>query len=506
MDLSVVLERAILPVEAGEVAACELRLRNDGAEDVTVRLAVTGAARPYSWLTPEAVTLAAGDEAVARVGFRLPRASEPPAGPLPFRVTVTAAGESLPAAAASGMLDVRPFTALSAVLNPTSDGRQQELTVSNRGNAAATVTLRASAENADLDVKLDPSTVTVESGDKAQARVEVAPARRALVGKARTLGFSVVGEPDIGAPVEARATLVQRPVLAGRTLGVACVLAALAVLAGVLAVVAGGDDEDAPTSQDAAAAASATLDRCPARGHTDAYGVRGLQPEEIDKLPNAYTFLGVKRDGCSPVRFNPCEPVHYVQNAAAARPGQVEAVHEAFRRLGRATGMTFVDDGSTDETGRTRPYVPERYGRRWAPILVVWEHFPEAQTTGVSQILGNANVMREGEVIVSGRLRFNVDAYGDEATRTPIRDGFGPPGGSGPGPIGRNEISWGRILLHELAHMVGLGHTRDQGSLMYPDAAQHTGRPTGFSPADLLGLRYLGREAGCLTTPPLPAS
>ena len=53
--------------------------------------------------------------------------------------------------------------------------------------------------------------------------------------------------------------------------------------------------------------------------------------------------------------------------------------------------------------------------------------------------------------------------------------------------------------------MVGLGHTREEGSLMYPDAAQQTLRPTGFSRSDLTGLRYLGREAGCITPPPLPS-
>jgi hypothetical protein len=167
--------------------------------------------------------------------------------------------------------------------------------------------------------------------------------------------------------------------------------------------------------------------------------------------------------------------------------------------------MTFMDDGLTDETVRTQGYVPERYGHRWAPILIVWEHFPAAQTTGQSQILGNTFVYRENEVNVSARLRFNVDAYNDEFTKAPIQPGFGPPAGSGKGPIGRENITWGRILLHELAHVVGLGHSRDPGSLMYPDAAQQTVRPADFQRNDFAGLRYLGREAGCLTTPPLPA-
>jgi hypothetical protein len=198
--------------------------------------------------------------------------------------------------------------------------------------------------------------------------------------------------------------------------------------------------------------------------------------------------------------------VHYIQNGAAAPQFVMENVREAFRRLSQETGITFVDDGLTDENARRGPYVPERYPGRWAPILIVWEHFPAEQTSGQQQILGNTVPYRIDNVTVSARLRFNVDAYNDEATKAPIQDGFGPPANSGTGPIGRNNITWGRIILHELAHVVGLGHTREEASLMYPDAAQQTTRPTGFSKADLNGLRYLGRDAGCVKSPPLPSS
>lgn len=254
------------------------------------------------------------------------------------------------------------------------------------------------------------------------------------------------------------------------------------------------------------AAPAAKLDACPAKDHTDTVGNRGLTANDIANLPLSYTFLKVAADGCTPLRFNPCEPVHYVQNGAAAPPFVVENVREAFRRLSEATGITFVDDGMTDETDRTTAYVPDRYGTRWAPILIAWVHFPDSQTNGAQQILGNTLPLSVGGVTVSARLRFNVDAYNDESTKAPIGDGFGPPAASGTGPIGRNNITWGRIVLHELAHVAGLGHTSDPGSLMYPDAAQQTIRPTGFSKTDLTGLRYLGKDAGCLQTPPLPAS
>ncbi len=244
---------------------------------------------------------------------------------------------------------------------------------------------------------------------------------------------------------------------------------------------------------------------CPAEGHVDTLGVRGLTPTEIANLPLTYTFLNVGADKCTPARFNPCEPVHYIQNGAAAPAFVVENTREAFKRLGQVTGIEFIDDGLTDENTRRGPYVPERYPGRWAPILIVWEQFPAAQTSGASQILGNTVPTRVQEITVTARLRFNVDSYNNEDTKAPIEDGFGPPAGSGTGPIGRNNITWGRIILHELAHVVGLGHTREEGSLMYPDAAQQTIRPTGFSKSDLTGLRYLGKDAGCVPNPPKPS-
>lgn len=282
-------------------------------------------------------------------------------------------------------------------------------------------------------------------------------------------------------------------------------MVAALLFAGVAAC-GGGGGGGGGGSSDPLAPPTAPLDACPAKDHTDTVGVRGLTPNEIANLPLSYTFLKVAPDGCTPLRFNPCEPVHYIQNGAAAPPFVVDNVREAFRRLSQATGITFVDDGMTDETTRATPSVPDRYGSRWAPILIAWLHFPDSQTNGQQQILGNTVPFAIGNVTVSAVLRFNVDAYNDEATKAPIGDGFGPPAGSGTGPIGRNNITWGRIVLHELAHVAGLGHTSDPGSLMYPDAAQQTIRPTGFSKTDLTGLRYLGKEAGCLQTPPVPSS
>src|SRR5512134_161215 len=54
-----------------------------------------------------------------------------------------------------------------------------------------------------------------------------------------------------------------------------------------------------------------------------------------------YRFIDRDREG-DPVRWNPCEPVHYVVNAAQAPPGSLEDVQEAVRRISAATGIAFA--------------------------------------------------------------------------------------------------------------------------------------------------------------------
>ena len=62
--------------------------------------------------------------------------------------------------------------------------------------------------------------------------------------------------------------------------------------------------------------------------------------------------------------------------------------------------------------------------------------------------------------------------------------------------------SVGSLLLHELGHAVGLEHSR-QGEIMYPIIGQ--GTPANYAAGDRRGLAKVGRAAGCMHTPRLPA-
>ena len=209
--------------------------------------------------------------------------------------------------------------------------------------------------------------------------------------------------------------------------------------------------------------------------------------------PVDYAFLEAREGGCLPVRFNPCEPIHYVVNSALAPPGALEDLQEAFRRVEAATGLVFVDDGPTDEpasVNRARSQ-PERYGNRWAPILIVWESGGRFRMEPTNPAGGRSFPM--AGVSVSGVLIVNIDAIAQDHGRSRPANGFGA------------GTTWGRVFIHELGHLVGLGHVARSDQIMFPELGVQEGEAE-FHTGDRAGLRLIGTEAGCLTTPKAPSA
>lgn len=200
-----------------------------------------------------------------------------------------------------------------------------------------------------------------------------------------------------------------------------------------------------------------------------------------------HRFLMMRSDG-EPMRWNPCEPVHYVVNPAGAPDGSVEDVHEAVRRISAATGVAFVFDGLTDEvlTGLRGSRVVQPYPDRWAPVLVAWVDPLRSDIrfeVRNRMVAGLAHVIPgpDSEVWVSGWIAMN-------------RDDPNPPGWASPG-------DQGPILLHEFGHIMGLAHVKKPNELMHPAG----GWMKDLGPGDREGLRQLGAEQGCLATPEFPS-
>jgi hypothetical protein len=199
-----------------------------------------------------------------------------------------------------------------------------------------------------------------------------------------------------------------------------------------------------------------------------------------------YKFLATV--GGHPVRWNPCDPIHYVVNLDEAPPGSLSDVQEAIRRVSVDTGITFVFDGSTQEIPQKdrSAYIPSEYGQRWAPVVIAWAaqsqtdipfHDGEDQFAAVSRPLAPPDGTPQ---FVSGWVVINA------ADRNP------------PGWV--SSAYQGPTILHELGHIMGLDHVTSKAELMEPSG----GYVTDFGPGDRQGLELLGRDQGCLREPSIP--
>jgi hypothetical protein len=198
-------------------------------------------------------------------------------------------------------------------------------------------------------------------------------------------------------------------------------------------------------------------------------------PPEPDGAVRAHEFLNTSLEG-APVTFSPCRPIHYVVRPDHAAPGGDAMIVSAFKRLSAATGLTVINDGPTDEpaTLDRDPYQPDRYGNRWAPVLVAWATEQEVPDFG-TDIVGRA-----------GPIQFTLgDATTGYVSGVVLLD---------PKAITEIKAADGKaaaraIILHELGHLVGLDHTTRDDQLMYPN---NLSEETDYAAGDLAGLARLG--------------
>jgi hypothetical protein len=225
-------------------------------------------------------------------------------------------------------------------------------------------------------------------------------------------------------------------------------------------------------------------DAAPQTSRTGSFPTPGIEasPDPLGTpLPapatgGVHEFVALQADGVTPVSYDPCRPVHYVIRPDNAPEGGEEIVRDAVARISAITGLQFVYDGPTDEVPADARalYQPERYGDRWAPVLVSWQTEAENPAFGTDTVgeAGSAAVTITGapKVYVSGMVDLDAEAFaGFVAEPDGVR-------------VAR------AIVLHELGHLVGLAHVPDPGQLMYPE----TRDAVDFGAGDLTGLTRLG--------------
>jgi hypothetical protein len=217
----------------------------------------------------------------------------------------------------------------------------------------------------------------------------------------------------------------------------------------------------------------------PPGGYEESAVPLGVPPAETLSATGNHAFAAMQPDGSGPVAWSPCRPIHFVVREDGAPANGDELIATAVGRISAATGLVFVNDGSTAEAPRAdRPaYEPELYGKRWAPVLVAWSTPVETpalagDTIGIG---GSAPVTRAGKsVYVTGAVTLDGPAMA-ELLVTP--DGV--------------DSAFG-VITHELGHVVGLDHVDDPSQLMNPSASATI---STLQQGDLAGLAVLGTGA-----------
>jgi hypothetical protein len=198
-------------------------------------------------------------------------------------------------------------------------------------------------------------------------------------------------------------------------------------------------------------------------------------PQHHPDVVDGYRFAATAGDG-APVTFDPCRPIRYVVNERTAPPGSAGLLDGAIATVSDVTGLRFEAAGLTDEppTQPREAFQPDRYGDRWAPVLVAWSDPIELPAlAGDVAGIGGATRITSGDqvddVYVSGIVALDGAKLGLL---------LGRPGG---------EAGARGVLLHELAHLVGLGHVDDPAQLLHARSPQ-----VELQAGDLAGLSRLG--------------
>jgi len=202
----------------------------------------------------------------------------------------------------------------------------------------------------------------------------------------------------------------------------------------------------------------------------------GLGPERPLPAPSVvrqggtFTWAMTQPGSREPVGWDPCQEIRYRINPDGGPPGGDELIRRAIDRASVATGLAFADEGETSD--RPFPGGVKLFGRP-DPVVIGWADAREyADLAGTVAGVGGAVAERD----TGGRLRFvsggvvlDVEAFTGTS-------------------VAQQPRVMEAIVLHEVAHVVGLGHVSEPMELMYAD---NTGQ-VELGPGDREGLARLG--------------
>ena len=173
-----------------------------------------------------------------------------------------------------------------------------------------------------------------------------------------------------------------------------------------------------------------------------------------------------------PVTYDPCQPVRYVINPAGAPADYQSFLRPAVAKAQAATGLKFVYDGVSTDT-----WAAHDHASKAEPVLIT---FADALDGGTASrdavgIGGSTSVKINGRTqphFITGQVELLSTWFARESEV-------------------HATAAEESVVMHELGHVLGLGHVHGRDEVMYPLAHGQT----HYGPGDLAGLATLGSGA-----------
>ena len=179
-------------------------------------------------------------------------------------------------------------------------------------------------------------------------------------------------------------------------------------------------------------------------------------------------------DPATPVTFSPCKPIRVEINLEGVDDPETaqRTIVSAMAEVSAASGLHLQYVGPTTRRPRWPDHTLTVEGGAW-PVLVAFATPAELPAMKGKAGLGGGTSIRRGtvETYVTGTVAVETDYFNDLADRP---QGF---------EHGRATV------MHELGHVLGLGHVDDDGEVM--NGKGHG--ETELGPGDRKGLALLGK-------------
>jgi type II secretory pathway pseudopilin PulG len=217
MALSATLNSPVLTVTPGDLATCDILVRNTGQVVDQYALGLLGDAQEWATVEPPVLNLYPGEAGTARVTFSPPKSSKVHAGIVPFGLRIASREDPHGSRVEEGQVEVLPFEDVQAELVPhVSSGRRSaryDLAVDNHGNHPVDVELFAEDPNDQLRFRMTRTAATVAPGTATLIRFQARPRKGFLRGQDKSHPFVLVVAPHNAEPVNADGAMVQQPLL-----------------------------------------------------------------------------------------------------------------------------------------------------------------------------------------------------------------------------------------------------------------------------------------------------